>query len=694
MQQTVSIELNGKQLTIETGRMAKQADGSCIVRYGDTMVLVTAVASRSQTPKDFFPLTVEYREKYYAAGIIPGGFIKREGRPGDEQVLVARMIDRPIRPLFAEDYMNELQIVATVVSADKENEADVLSIIGASQALMLSGVPFHGPVAGVRIGYKDGEYLINPTNTEIETSDMEMIVAGTAKAVTMVEGFVNKLPEDIVLKGILVAHDEIKRICKIQEELIALVGEKKPFVYQPFAVTPEVLEFIESMSGDKIREANLIKIKLERADFLSGVYADTKAALLEKFPELDPRLVDLAFHEVEKKITRQKFIKEQVRVDGRAFDQVRPITIELGVLPRVHGSALFTRGETQSLVAITLGTAADAQIKDELKGERRKRFMLHYNFPPFSVNEIKQMSSPGRREIGHGMLAERSLTPIIPVEEVFPYTIRVVSEILESNGSSSMASVCGGSLALMDAAVPVSDAISGIAMGLIKEGDDFVILTDIAGLEDHLGDMDFKVAGTKDAITAIQMDIKIEGVTEEIMKRALEQAKKGRTHILNVMNEAMPAPRTVQSPYAPSITMIKIPVEKIGEVIGPAGKMIKAITAETNAEIWIGEDGTTQVSAMNAADAENAIRRIKGIITDAEVGEIVEGTVVKIAEFGAFIAMDNGKQALVHISEISPQRIAKVEDVLKMGDRVTAKIIKIDDMNRINASIKKALPQE
>ncbi len=688
MQHIVRYELNGKELTIETGRMAKQADGSCVVRYGDTMVLVTAVASRVQTPKDFFPLTVEYREKDYAAGKIPGGFFKRESRPGDEQVLVARMIDRPIRPLFADDYMNELQIVATVVSADKENEADVLSIIGASQALMLSGVPFHGPVAGVRIGYMNGEFLINPTNTQIQTSEMEMIVAGTEKAVTMVEGFVNKLPEDIVLKGILVAHDEIKKLCKVQEELIALTG-KKSFTYEPFAVSDDVLADVEAFAGDKIREANTIKVKLERADFLSPVYDATKKMIIEKYPDYDPRLINVAFHEVEKKITRQKFVQEKVRVDGRPFDQVRPITIELGVLPRAHGSALFTRGETQALVAITLGTAADAQIKDELKGESRKRFMLHYNFPPFSVNEIKQMMSPGRREIGHGMLAERSLTPIIPAEEQYPYTVRIVSEILESNGSSSMASVCGGSLALMDAAVPVSDAVAGVAMGLIKEGNDFVILTDIAGLEDHLGDMDFKVSGTKDAITAIQMDIKIEGVTEEIMKTALAQAKKGRIHILSVMQEAITEPRKEQSPYAPSITMIKIPVDKIGEVIGPAGKMIKAITAETNAEIWIGEDGSTQVSAMNAFDAERAIKKINAIIRSAEVGDIVDGTVCKIAEFGAFITLDGGKQALVHISEISAERVAKVEDVLKMGDKVTAKIIKIDDMGRINASIKK-----
>lgn len=688
MQHTVRYELNGKELTIETGRMAKQADGACIVRYGDTMVLVTAVASRVQTPKDFFPLTVEYREKDYAAGKIPGGFFKRESRPGDEQVLVARMIDRPIRPLFAEDYMNELQIVATVISADKENEADVLSIIGASQALMLSGVPFHGPVAGVRIGYINGEYRINPTNSEIETSEMEMIVAGTAKAVTMVEGFINKLPEEVVLQGILVAHEEIKKLCKVQEDLLALAG-KKTFTYEPFAVSEEILAEVEAFAGDKIREANLIKVKLERADFLSPVYQATKTMLLEKYPDYDARLINVVFHEVEKKITRQKFVKEQVRVDGRPFDQVRPITIELGVLPRAHGSALFTRGETQALVAITLGTAADAQIKDELKGESRKRFMLHYNFPPFSVNEIKQMSSPGRREIGHGMLAERSLTPTIPAEENYPYTIRIVSEILESNGSSSMASVCGGSLALMDAAVPVSDAVAGVAMGLIKEGNDFVILTDIAGLEDHLGDMDFKVSGTKDAVTAIQMDIKIEGVTEEIMKKALEQAKKGRIHILGVMEKAIAEPRKEQSPYAPSITMIKIPVDKIGEVIGPAGKMIKAITAETGAEIWIGEDGTTQVSAMNAFDAERAIKKITAIIRPPEVGDVVDGTVCKIAEFGAFIALEGGKQALVHISEISQERVAKVEDVLKMGQKVTAKIIKIDDMGRVNASIKK-----
>ena len=688
MYHTIEMELLGRKLSIETGRMAKQADGSCVVRYGDTMVLVTAVGGKKQTAMDFFPLTVDYIEKSYSAGKIPGGFIKREGRPSSEEVLAARMIDRPIRPLFEDDFLNEVQIVVNVISADKENEADILGIIGASQALMLSGLPFHGPVAGVRVGYINDEIVINPTNSQLSESKMDMIVAGTEKAVTMVEGFIDKLPEDIVLKGILDAHQVIKDICDFQNKLLSLVPVE-PKKYEPFLVPEKLSEIIEEKAGERIKESCYMTDKLKRAAFLANVYDEVASFILEENPDEDPRKIAAAFHDVEKKYVRNKFINEKKRVDGRDFTQVRPISIDMSVLPRAHGSALFTRGETQALASVTLGTAGDMQVLDELKGETKKRFMLHYNFPPFSVNEVKRLGSPGRREIGHGMLAERALIPILPKEEDFPYTIRIVSDILESNGSSSMASVCGGSLALMDAGVPVSEAVAGVAMGLIKEKDDFIILTDIMGLEDHLGDMDFKVAGTKDYITAIQMDIKIEGVTKEIMERALEQAKVGRLHILGIMNEAMSEPRKELSQYAPGIILVKVPVDSIAEIIGPGGKNIKAMSAEYDCEIWISEDGTVQVSSQNIEMAKKAAEKIKAMTHVYEVGEIVEGTVAKIMDFGAFLDLDGGKSALLHISEISKERIGKVTDVLKEGDRVKAKIIKIDDHGRINVSVKK-----
>ncbi len=693
MPYTVSKELGGKTLSIETGRMAKQADGSCVVRYGDTMVLVTAVGSRQQSPMDFFPLTVEYREKRYAAGKIPGGFFKREGRPGEDETLSARMIDRPIRPLFEDDFQNEVQVIAYVISSDKENIADVLGIIGASQALMLSGLPFHGPVAGVRVGYIDGEYVINPTYSQLQDSVMDMIVAGTDKAVTMVEGFIDKLPEDIVLEGILQAHEEIKKICALQMELVGQTG-KKEYTYEPFDLPSELSARAEELTSEDMKKASYMTGKLERADFVSAVYGEAKKVLTEEFPDTDPRKIGVALHNVEKRCVREKLVEDKKRVDGRAFDEVRPISIETGVLPRAHGSALFTRGETQALVVVTLGTEGDVQRMDELKGESKKRFMLHYNFPPFSVNEVKRIGSVGRREIGHGMLAERALIPVLPAQEEFPYTVRIVSDIMESNGSSSMASVCGGSLSLMDAGAPVSDAVAGTAMGLIKEGDDFIILTDITGLEDHLGDMDFKIAGTKDAITAIQMDIKIEGVNREIMKTALEQAKKGRLHILDKMTEALAEPRAERSPYAPSIVVVKVPVDRIGDIIGPGGKNIKALSEETNSEIWIDEDGTVQISSLNGEDGKEAARRIAATVKVYGVDDIVNGTVDKIMDFGAFCKLENGKSALVHISEISKKRIPAVADALSVGDKITAKIIKIDDLGRINISIKRLEEKE
>lgn len=693
MPYTVNKELGGNTLSIETGRIAKQADGSCVVRYGDTMVIVSAVGSKVQSPMSFFPLTVEYREKRYAAGKIPGGFFKREGRPGEDETLSARMIDRPLRPLFADDFQNEVQVIAYVVSSDKENIADVLGIVGASQALMLSGLPFHGPVAGVRVGYINGEYVINPTYSQLDESDMDMIVAGTDKAVTMVEGFIDKLPEDIVMEGILCAHEEIKKICAMQMELVKQAG-KKEFTYEPFDMPEELITRTKEIVGDRLDKTCYITAKLERADAVNEIYDEVKKTLAEEFPDMDPRKIGSAFHELEKKSVRSKLVADKKRVDGRTFDEVRPISIETGVLPRAHGSALFTRGETQALVAITLGTEGDVQRMDELKGESKKRFMLHYNFPPFSVNEVKRIGGVGRREVGHGMLAERALKPLLPTQEAFPYTIRIVSDIMESNGSSSMASVCGGSLSMMDAGVPVSDAVAGTAMGLIKEGDDFIVLTDITGLEDHLGDMDFKIAGTKDAITAIQMDIKIDGVNREIMKTALEQARKGRLHILDKMNEALAEARPEQSPYAPSIVVVKVPVEKIGDIIGPGGKNIKALSEDTNSEIWIDEEGMVQISSLNSEDGKEAARRVAAMIKVYVVGDIVVGTVDKIMDFGAFCKLENGKSALVHISEISKKRIPTVADALSIGDKIKAKIIKIDDLGRINISIKRLEEKE
>ncbi|MBN2726060.1 polyribonucleotide nucleotidyltransferase [Candidatus Mcinerneyibacteriota bacterium] len=687
MSYKVTMEIGGRTLSLETGRMAKQADGSCLVRFGDTMVLVTAVGSRTQSPMDFFPLTVEYREKSYAAGKIPGGFFKREGKPSDEEVLSARMIDRPIRPLFADDFQNEVQVYASVISSDKENTPDVLGITGASQALMLSGLPFNGPVAGVRVGLIDGAFVLNPTHSQLESSEMDMIVAGTEKAVTMVEGFINKLTEEQVLEGIMLAHEEIKKICALQHELVKAAGQTE-FTYEPFAIPEDMERVIDEAVGSRIDEIFNIKGKLERQKALAALFDEAKALVMEKDPDIDSRKIGAAFHNVEKKHVRKSMLKTKVRVDGRSFDEVRPITVEVGVLPRTHGSALFTRGETQALATVTLGSAGDQQILDALRGESKKKFMLHYNFPPFSVNEVKRIMGPGRREIGHGMLAERAITPVLP-GETFPYTIRIVSDILESNGSSSMATVCGGSLSLMDAGVPISDTVAGTAMGLLKEGDDFIILTDILGSEDHLGDMDFKIAGTRDRVTAIQMDIKIEGVTKEIMQTALAQAKKARLHIIEKMEEVLAEPRKEQSPYAPSILMCKVPVDKIGEIIGPGGKNIKGMSEEFNSEIWIDDDGTIQISSENRADGEAAVARIQNMTKEYEVGDIVEGVVSKIVDFGAFCSLPNGKGALVHISEISKERIPKVSDVLSLGDKVKAKVIKIDDMGRINISIKR-----
>ncbi|TYB31987.1 MAG: polyribonucleotide nucleotidyltransferase [Candidatus Mcinerneyibacterium aminivorans] len=682
------LEFYGENLSIETGEMARQADGSCVVKYGKTMVLATAVADNEQSSMGFFPLMVDYREKAYSAGKIPGGFFKREGKSSDKEILASRMIDRPIRPLFADDFFNEVQIITTVVSSDKENKADVLGMLGASLSLMLSGVPFKGPIAGVRVGYVNGEYIINPTNTDLDESEMDMIVAGSSSAVTMVEGFFEKVSEEVVLQGINKAHEAIKKLCKLQKEIIDEVGQKE-FDYEPFVIEDSLKEEIEEISGKKLEKSCDIKDKLKRQMYVDEIYNEVEEKILEKNPEIDQRKIKFAFKDIEKKIVRNRVVNQNKRVDGRDFDEIRPLSIRAGLLPRAHGSSLFTRGETQALVAVTLGTSSDVQILDQLKGESEKTFMLHYNFPPYCVNEVKPLRGPARREIGHGMLAEHALKPIIPEEDEFGYTVRIVSDILESNGSSSMATVCGGSLALMDAGVPVDDQIAGVAMGMIKKDDnDFIILSDITGLEDHLGDMDFKIAGTEENVTAVQMDIKIEGVSNEILKKALKQAKKGRSHILSHMNNVISEPKTDVSEFAPQMIKMQIPKDKIFEVIGPSGKTIKALTEKTNSEIWIDDDGTVKISSENREDAEQAKKEIEAIIKEYEVGDIIDGVVDKVTEYGVFVKLPNNKSALLHISEISNKYIEDVSDVFDVGDKVRAKIIKKDDKDRLSLSMK------
>ncbi|MCX7877470.1 MAG: polyribonucleotide nucleotidyltransferase [Ignavibacteria bacterium] len=672
------IELGGRILSIETGKLAKQASGSVLARYGDTVVLCVAVAEDSpKEGQDFFPLQVEFREKSAAVGKIPGSFFKRESRPSEKEILSARLIDRPIRPLFPEDFMCDTQIICTVYSSDQENDADVIAAVGASAALMISDIPFEGPVGEVRVGRINGEFVINPTHSQLKESEMDMVVGGTEDSIVMVEGDAMELSESVILEALKFAHDHIKLLCRMQKEFASELNIVKREVV-PAELNKELVEEVRNIVSGPISEIHRSNVtKEERSRRYKELFESTVALLAEKYPEQE-KTVAKVFEEIQYYDMRKMILDENRRLDGRKTNEIRPISCEVGVLPRNHGSALFTRGETQSLTSMTLGTKMDQQILDGLLPEPSKRFMLHYNFPPFSTGETGRYGSIGRREIGHGHLAERSIEAMLPSMDDFPYTIRVVSDILESNGSSSMATVCAGSLALMDGGVKIKRPVAGIAMGLIKEGDRVAILSDILGNEDFLGDMDFKVAGTSEGITGLQMDIKIKGVSFEIMEKALEQAREGRMHILAKMAEAISEPRENISPYAPHLYTMTIPVDMIGAVIGPGGKNIRHIIEESGAEINIEDDGTVVIAAVSKEAAGKAQSMIARITEVPEVGKIYTGKVVRTTEFGAFVEILPGKEGLLHISQISKDRIRKVEDVLKRGDTVTVMLTEID----------------
>jgi polyribonucleotide nucleotidyltransferase len=673
------IEIGGKLFSIETGRYARQANGAVMVRYGDTMVLVTAVASQEvKEDQDFFPLQVEYREKTSAAGKFPGGFIKREGRPTEKEILSSRLIDRPIRPLFPENFMNETQVIAFVLSYDGQNDADVLSAIGASAALTISDIPFDGPIAEVRIGRINGQLVLNPTHSEIEQSDLELVVAGTSDSIIMVEGESKELSENDILDALKFAQVEIKKLVQLQIELRNEAGKNK-WEIKVKAIDEELKKEVLEFAGEKFKDiVHSVLAKEERAIKNRQLQEEVISALSERFPEQE-KAISSILHDLEKELMRERILSEGIRLDGRNTTQIRPITVELGILPRTHGSALFTRGETQSLTTVTLGTKNDEQIIDGLREEYTKRFMLHYNFPPFSVGEVGRMSGVGRREIGHGNLAERALKMVFPGEEIFPYTVRVISDILESNGSSSMATVCAGSLAMMDAGIGISKSVAGIAMGLVKEGDRYAILSDILGNEDHLGDMDFKVAGTSEGITAFQMDIKIQGISFEIMEKALQQAREGRLHILGVMNEAIGKPREQLSEFAPRLISMKVEQDQIGLIIGPGGKTIQGMQRLFGVEINIEEDGTVNIASPNKENAVKCKEYIKKMTATPEIGETYEGVITKLMDFGAFVEIIPGKEGLLHISQIDNKRVEKVSDYFKVGDKVTVKLIKIEN---------------
>ena len=689
---TKEVEVGGKTFSFETGRFAKQADGAVMVRYADTMVLATVVSSREVTEgQDFFPLQVEYREKISAAGKIPGGFFKREGRPTEKEILSSRLIDRPIRPMFPEGYFNETQILVTVYSSDSQHDGDVLGACAASAALMVSDAPFDGPIAEVRVGRINGQLVINPTYDELEHSDLDATVAGTESSIVMVEGESKEISEADMLEALKVAHDAIKILCRVQKELAHEIAKAKRPVTKP-AFPEALLADVKQLGEGKIKNhRQTVLAKEQRAEATAKVYDEVNAALAERYPE-QKDVINTILHDLEYHAMRSTILDQGKRLDGRGLTDIRPITCEVGVLPRTHGSALFTRGETQSLTTATLGTKLDEQILEGLMAETTKRFMLHYNFPPFSVGEVGRVGGPGRREVGHGNLAERALKNLIPAEAEFPYTIRVVSDILESNGSSSMATVCAGSLALFDAGVPVKRPIAGIAMGLVKEGDRVAILSDILGNEDHLGDMDFKVAGTTEGITAFQMDIKIQGITLEIMEKALAQAKAGRFHILNVMSQSLPNARAEISQYAPRLQTIKIPVDMIGALIGPGGKNIRQLVKDSGAEINVEDDGTVTVAAVQKDSAEKALTYIRKMTEMPEVGKTYQATVKKIMEFGAFVEILPGKEGLVHISQLDTQRVEKVEDLFKVGDTLEVKLMMIDPEGRLSLSRKATLP--
>ncbi|MDA8418199.1 MAG: polyribonucleotide nucleotidyltransferase [Desulfobacteraceae bacterium] len=691
MIKTVRTEIGGRELTIECGRLAKQANGSALVTCGETVVLVTATAAKEpRVDIDFFPLTVEYQERLYSVGKIPGSFFRREiGRPSEKETLTSRFIDRPLRPLFAAGYRNETQVIATVLSMDQQNDPDVLAIVGASAALAVSDIPFHGPIAGVRVGLVEGALVLNPTRSQLEKSRLDLIVAGSRQAVVMVEGGADNLSEQEVLDAIYFGFAGLQPLLDLQDELQGAVGKSKMAVSAP-VVNEALLSRIIALAKPEMEQVTATADKQER----STRYHELERRVLDELAADETVSLKEAkelLHGLKKTVMRHHIVVNRARIDGRRFDEVRPITSEVGVLPRVHGSALFTRGETQVMVSATLGSGEDEQRVESLYGMAFRPFMLHYNFPPYSVGEVRPLRGPSRRDIGHGALATRAISAALPGHEQFPYTIRVVSEVMESNGSSSMATVCGGILSLMDAGVPIKEPVSGIAMGLIKEGEDIVVLSDILGDEDHLGDMDFKVTGTASGVTALQMDIKIDGVSREIMSQALAQAKDGRLHILGKMHEALAAPRSEISVYAPKVVMMSINPDKIRDLIGPGGKMIKSLTAEYDVKIDVEDNGEVKIFAPNAEVAAQVQARVQGITADPEIGQVYEGPVVKVVDFGAFVQILPGVDGLVHISELEKRRVEKVSDVVKEGDVIKVKVLEIDQRGKIRLSRKALL---
>jgi len=693
MKKVLEADIGGKPLSIETGKVAKQASGSVVVRYGETVVLVSVVSANEERDMGFLPLTVEYQEKIYAAGRIPGNYFRREiGRPSEKETLTARLIDRPIRPLFPKGYQFETQVIATVLSVDRENDADSLAMIGASAALELSDIPFAGPIACVRVGRIDGELVVNPTIPELENCDINIIVAGSRTGVVMVEGGSQKASEKDMLDAIFFGHTAMQPIIDMQVELKETCGKEKREFISP-EKDADLVQLVEGKAATPIREAVLIPEKMERYATLRKVKAEIFEGLGEDYAERRKEVYEI-LSDLQKTTCRNLILDEGRRIDNRAFDEIRPITCEVGILPRPHGSALFTRGETQVLGVMTLGSGQDEQRIETLSGEENRAFMLHYNFPPYSVGEVKRMGGPSRRDIGHGGLSLRALQPILPDKEDFDYTIRIVSEVLESNGSSSMGTVCSGVMAMMDGGVPIKEPVAGIAMGLVKEGDNVVVLSDILGDEDHTGDMDFKVTGTKDGVTALQMDIKIHELSKEIMEKALEQARAGRIHILGKMLEAIESPRDKISPHAPAITTIMINPDKIRDIIGPGGKVIRAMQSETNTRIEVDDSGTVKIAAVNKEEGDAAKKMIKDITAEPEVGAIYEGTVVKIMDFGAFVQIMPGTDGLVHISQLAPQRVSKVTDIVKEGDQIRVKVLEINRGGKIRLSRKAVLNEE
>lgn len=687
---TVETEVSEVKISLETGRIAKQAGGSVIARMGDTMVLVTVCSGKDSDNADFFPLSVDYIEKTYAAGKIPGGFIKREGRPSEKEILTARIVDRPIRPLFPKGYRTEVQVVCTVISADDRYDADVLAVTAASSALCLSDMPFTEPVAAVRIGMLDGKFKVFPQLAETEIGELDMIVAGTETSIMMVEGGASELSEEQMVDAIILAHEEIKKIVRLQKDLIEKVGKAQKKEFTAPVIDPALIAAVENFVKDKLHDISFNGDKKTRYNGIDKLLEETQKSLAESFPDKKDEISSI-FGSLEQKDIRETILSTSKRIGGRGLDEIRKITCELDILPRAHGSSLFTRGETQALVVTTLGTKLDEQHVDNIQGQYDKSYMLHYNFPPYSVGEVKRMGSVSRREIGHGHLAERSIAPVLPDEKSFPYTIRVVSEIMESNGSSSMATICGASLALMASGVPIKTHVAGVAMGLIKEDDRVAILTDILGTEDHVGDMDFKVAGTRAGVTAIQMDIKISGITPEIMKNALAQALTARLQIIDIMEATLPASRKELSDYAPRVSTITIDKEKIREIIGPAGKVIRDIQETTGTTIFIQDDGTIQIAAVNKEQRDAALRRIRGIVAEPELNAIYEAVVKTIVEFGAFVEFLPGKEGLIHISELDNSRVARVEDILQLGDKVKVKLIGFDRFGKVKLSRKALL---